>query len=258
MFGARLDLLCVIPLGNQATHLLALSLFYHSVVIIMKKAIILLSGGLDSATCLAIARAKDFDCYALSFDYGQRHANELDAAKAIASTMGVSEHRVVSLSIDQWGGSALTCDSLDVPDYSKEGEDIPITYVPARNTVFLSIALGWAEVLDCNDIFIGVSAIDYSGYPDCRPEFIQAFEGLAQKATKAGAEGKHFQIHAPLIHLSKADTILEGTRLGLDYAMTVSCYRLNPEGQACGRCESCVLRRQGFHDAGMDDPTRYV
>ncbi len=220
-----------------------------------KKAVILLSGGLDSVTALAMAREQGFSCYALSLDYGQRHDAELDAARRLAGRMAVVEHKVVRISLDVIGGSALTDDSIAVPDAPVDG--IPVTYVPARNTVFLSLALGWAEVLGAWDIFIGVNAVDYSGYPDCRPEYIEAFERLAQLATRGGVEGGRFSVHAPLIHMSKAEIIREGTRLGVPYADTVSCYSADGEGRACGRCDACRLRAAGFREAGIDDPTRY-
>lgn len=219
-----------------------------------KKAVVLVSGGLDSATVLAIARDQGYDCYALSFDYGQRHKTELDAAKQVVESLGAEAHKVISLDMRNIGGSALT-DEIDVPEGQSEG--IPVTYVPARNTVFLSYALGWAEVLGAFDIFIGVNAVDYSGYPDCRPEFIQAFERLANLATKAGVEGRAFHIHAPLIHMSKAEIIRTGTRLGVDYSQTVSCYQADEEGRACGRCDSCRLRAAGFAEAGLPDSTHY-
>ncbi len=222
----------------------------------MKKAVVLVSGGLDSATCLAMARAEGYDCYALSFDYGQRHSTELDAARRVAERLGVAEHKVVRLDLRDIGGSALTDDAIAVPETMEEG--IPVTYVPARNTVFLSIALGWAEVLDAHDIFIGVNAVDYSGYPDCRPEFIEAFERTANLATKAGVEGRPFRIRTPLIHLTKAQIIQAGVELGFDYGLTVSCYQADQEGRACGVCDSCRLRRAGFEAAGVADPTRYV
>lgn len=222
----------------------------------MKKAIILLSGGLDSATCLAIAKNDGFECHALSFSYGQRHLSEITAARAIAKSMGVVDHRVVQLDIGQFGSSALTDTSIEVPSHTGSSH-IPITYVPARNTVFLSIALGLAEVLGAYDIFIGANAVDYSGYPDCRPEFIHAFQSLANVATKAGVEGQRFTIQAPLIKLSKAEIIQWGTRLGVDYQMTVSCYQLDEGGAACGHCDSCVLRKRGFQEAQINDPTRY-
>ncbi len=220
-----------------------------------RRAVVLLSGGLDSATVLAIARGQGFDCYALSMAYGQRHAAELAAAARVAEALGAVEHKVVSIGLDSFGGSALTDPDIQVPE--QMGEGIPVTYVPARNTVFLSLALGWAEVLGAHDIFIGVNAVDYSGYPDCRPEFIEAFERLANLATKAGVEGHPFQIHTPLIELTKAEIIRRGTALGLDYALTVSCYQANPAGEACGVCDSCRLRAKGFADAGLPDPTAY-
>ncbi len=226
------------------------------VEVYMKKAVILLSGGLDSATCLAMAKAQGFTCYALSFAYGQRHVHEVTAAQTIAQKMGVADHRVVNLDIGQFGTSALTDSTIDVPSY-QGSTHIPITYVPARNTVFLAIALGLAESIDAYDIFIGANAVDYSGYPDCRPEFITAFQALANVATKAGVEGKHMTIQAPLLHLSKADIINTGVALGVDYGLTVSCYQLSDQGAACGRCDSCVLRRQGFITAKVKDPTNY-
>ena len=222
----------------------------------MKKAVILLSGGLDSATCLAMARAHSFECYALSILYGQRHDAELIAAKAVAKHMGVIEHRVVHLDVGQFGGSALTDLRIDVPDY-QEHTTIPVTYVPARNTIFLSIALSFAEAIGAQDIFIGVNAVDYSGYPDCRPEYIKAFQQMANLATKASVEGIPFTIHTPLMDLKKADIILEGIKMGVDYSLTVSCYQLTPDGFACGRCDSCFLRKQGFEQAHTLDPTRY-
>ena len=219
------------------------------------KAVVLLSGGLDSATVLAMARMRGFDCYALSLDYGQRHHAELAAARRVAAALGAVEHKILPLSLDAIGGSALTDRSIDVPEAG--GEGIPVTYVPARNTVFLALALGWAEVLGATDLFVGVNAVDYSGYPDCRPAFISAFERLANLATKAGVEGHAFKVHAPLIELSKADIIRAGTRLGVDYALTVSCYQADARGVACGRCDSCRLRAEGFRAAGVADPTRY-
>jgi 7-cyano-7-deazaguanine synthase len=222
----------------------------------MPKAVVLLSGGLDSATTLALAMEQGYDCHALSLDYGQRHNAELAAAKRIAQAAAVTEHKVIRLSLDAIGGSALTDPGIAVPQ--TPGEGIPVTYVPARNTVFLSLALGWAEVLGAWDIFIGVNAVDYSGYPDCRPEYIAAFENLAGLATKGGVEGGRFHIHAPLIRLSKAEIIREGQRLGVDYASTVSCYAADEAGRACGLCDACRLRAQGFHDAGVPDPTRYA
>jgi 7-cyano-7-deazaguanine synthase len=219
------------------------------------KAVVLLSGGLDSATALAIAREQDFACHALSVDYGQRHRAELDAATRIAQALGVQEHRIVPIGAAQFGGSALTDPRVAVPETPTEG--IPITYVPARNTLLLALALGWAEVLEARDIFIGVNALDYSGYPDCRPEFVAAFQTLANLATKAGVEGHGFHIHAPLIDLTKAEIIRRGTALGLDYGLTVSCYQADPAGRACGRCDSCRLRAEGFRAAALPDPTRY-
>lgn len=221
----------------------------------MKKAVILLSGGLDSATMLALAKEQGYTCYALSLDYGQRHTAELDAAHEIAKTASVAEHKIIPLSLDAIGGSALTDTTIAVPEQPTEG--IPVTYVPARNTVFLSLALGWAEVLGALDLFIGVNAVDYSGYPDCRPEYIAAFEQLARLATKAGVEGGEFHIHAPLIELSKADIVREGNRLGVDYAQTVSCYAADEKGRACRVCDACRLRTQGFAEAGVPDPTCY-
>lgn len=221
----------------------------------MKPAVVLLSGGLDSATTLAIARREGFACHAMSFDYGQRHSAELQAARRVAQALGAIEHKTVHIGLDAIGGSALTDLNIAVPDHAQAG--IPVTYVPARNTVFLAFALGWAEVLGSLDIFIGVNAVDYSGYPDCRPEFIRAFEQLANLATKAGVEGGQFRVHTPLIDLSKADIIRTGMALGIDYAMTVSCYAADAEGLACGVCDSCRLRRQGFEQAGIADPTRY-
>jgi 7-cyano-7-deazaguanine synthase len=226
-----------------------------------KQAVILLSGGLDSATTAAIARGDGFELYALSFDYGQRHRFELEAAARVAAAQGIREHRIVKIDLSQFGGSALTT-AADVPkDRSDEAmqHGIPITYVPARNTVFLALALAYAEVLGAADIFIGVNAIDYSGYPDCRPEFIAAFERTANLATKAGVEGAlQFKIHTPLILLSKADIIRRGVELGVDYSMTFSCYDPDARGRACGHCDSCLLRRRGFVEAGVADPTAYI
>ena len=219
------------------------------------KAVVLLSGGLDSATVLALTRARGFACYALSLDYGQRHANELQAARRVAAALGAVEHKVIALDLTQIGGSALTDLSIAVPDATTSG--IPVTYVPARNTVFLSLALGWAEVLGARDLFIGVNAVDYSGYPDCRPEYIAAFERLANLATRAGVEGSTFRVNAPLIDMSKADIIRQGLALGVDYALTVSCYAADDRGAACGRCDSCRLRAAGFAAAAVPDPTRY-
>ena len=222
----------------------------------MKPAVILLSGGLDSATVLVIAREAGYACYALSLDYGQRHTAELAAAARVARSLGAVEHRVMRLGLGDIGGSALTDVSIAVPESPTEG--IPVTYVPARNTVMLALALAWAEVLGARDIFIGVNAVDYSGYPDCRPAFIEAFEHMANLATKSGVEGAQLHIHAPLQTLSKADIIRWGTVLGVDYAQTVSCYQADAEGLACGRCDSCRLRREGFRAAGIPDPTRYA
>jgi 7-cyano-7-deazaguanine synthase len=219
------------------------------------RAVVLVSGGLDSATVLAMAREQGFACHALSFDYGQRHRIELEAARRVAVSLGAVQHRVMPLDIGWMGGSALTDTALAVP--TAPGAGIPITYVPARNTIFLSIALGWAEVLGAHDIFIGANAVDYSGYPDCRPEFIAAFERLANLATRAGAEGQDFRVQAPLIHLTKAEIIAAGSRLGVDYGLTVSCYDPDADGRACGCCDSCRLRAQGFAAAGVPDPTRY-
>lgn len=219
-------------------------------------AIILLSGGLDSATVLAIARDAGYACHALSLDYGQRHTAELTAAARVASSLGAVEHRVVRLGLGDFGGSALTDSAIAVPERPTDG--IPVTYVPARNTVMLALALAWAEVLKSRDIFIGVNAVDYSGYPDCRPEFIEAFERMANLATRAGIEGQALRVHAPLQHLSKAQIIQRGGELGVDYAQTVSCYQANDDGQACGRCDACRLRREGFLAAGLQDPTRYA
>ncbi len=219
-------------------------------------AVILLSGGLDSATVLAIARQQGYACHALSVDYGQRHDAELDAARRVAHSLGAIEHRIIQLGLGQFGGSALTDEAIAVPEHPTEG--IPVTYVPARNTVMLSLALAWAEVLNARDIFIGVNAVDYSGYPDCRPEFISAFEHLADLATKAGVEGKHLRVHAPLQHLSKSEIIRRGKDLGVDFSQTVSCYQADAMGRACGRCDACRLRRAGFEQAGLSDPTKYM
>ena len=219
------------------------------------KAVVLVSGGLDSTTVLAMAQAEGFECYTLSFDYGQRHRAELVAAERVSSGYPNVVHKVVNLNLNSIGGSALTDENIAVPESPTEG--IPITYVPARNTVFLSIALGWAEVLGANDIFIGVNAVDYSGYPDCRPEFIDAFELLANVATKVGVEGGRIRIRAPLSDLSKADIIKKGAALGVDYSATISCYQADSDGRACGLCDSCRLRKEGFDAAGVPDPTRY-
>lgn len=221
----------------------------------MRRAVILVSGGLDSATLLAMAKAEGYVCHTLAFDYGQRHRAELTAAEKVSKTFGATEHKVVTLDLRSIGGSALTDQNIEVPIERSEG--IPVTYVPARNTVFLSIALGWAEVLGARDIFIGVNAVDYSGYPDCRPEFIAAFQHLANVATKAGVEGQPLRIRTPLITLSKADIIRQGVQLGVDYSLTVSCYQADDQGRACGQCDSCYLRREGFKTAGVVDPTRY-
>lgn len=222
-----------------------------------RRAIVLLSGGLDSATTLAIARDAGFDCYCLSLDYGQRHRVELEAAGHVAQALEAREHRVVRLDLAAFGGSALTDRNIDVPTTGPE-DDIPVTYVPARNTIMLSLALAWAEVLESRDIFVGVNAVDYSGYPDCRPEFVAAFEQLANLATKAGVEGKRMTIHAPLIDLTKAEIIRKGNELGVDYGITVSCYQADERGRACGACDSCRLRRDGFVAAGVADPTPYA
>jgi 7-cyano-7-deazaguanine synthase len=220
-----------------------------------KNAVVLLSGGLDSATVLAMARAQGYECYALSVDYGQRHHSELEAADRVAKMLGAKEHRVVNIDLTAFGGSALTDNNIAVPQ--QPGEGIPTTYVPARNTIMLSLALAWAEVLQSQDIFIGVNAVDYSGYPDCRPAFIEAFERMANLATKAAVEGRALTVHAPLLHLSKAEIVQQGTALGVDYAQTVSCYQADEQGHACGVCDSCRLRRAGFAAAGIVDPTPY-
>lgn len=221
-----------------------------------KRAVILLSGGLDSATVVAMAKAEGYACYTMSFDYGQRHRSELEAAERVAAQLGVVEHKVIGLNLNGMGGSALTDSSIDVPEAPSEG--IPVTYVPARNMVFLSLALGWAEVLGARDIFIGVNAVDYSGYPDCRPEFVEAFERMANLATKAGVEGNGFRIQAPLQNMSKAQIVQAGINQGVDYALTVSCYQADDQGRACGKCDSCRLRSEGFNAAGIADPTRYA
>jgi 7-cyano-7-deazaguanine synthase len=224
----------------------------------MTPAVVLLSGGLDSATVAAMARRDGFDVYAMSFRYGQRHAVELDAAATVAARVGAVEHRIVDIDLRAFGGSALT-DDIDVPKGGVDASTIPVTYVPARNTIFLSFALAWAEVLGAGHIFIGVNALDYSGYPDCRPEYLAAYEAMARLATKAGVESDHrLQIHAPLIDLTKAEIIRTGLDLGVDYAVTISCYDPSPDGAACGECDSCRLRQKGFADAGVDDPTRYA
>lgn len=224
-----------------------------------KKAVVLLSGGLDSTTMLAIAEEQGFELYALTFRYGQRHQQEVALAHQIAASRRVVQHNVVDIDLGSFGGSALTA-NIAVPKHENVesiGDSIPVTYVPARNTIFLSFALAWAEVLQAYDVFIGVNALDYSGYPDCRPEYIQAFEKMANLATKAGVEGKRLTIHTPLIHWTKAQTIAEGIRLGVDYQVTTSCYDPNELGEACGQCDACLLRRRGFADAGVPDPTRY-
>ncbi|HET7597548.1 MAG TPA: 7-cyano-7-deazaguanine synthase QueC [Burkholderiales bacterium] len=222
----------------------------------MRRAVVLLSGGLDSATTLAIARNHGFECHCLTVDYGQRHRSELDAAARVAAALGATAHRVMRLELSAFGGSALTDRSIAVPETPSDG--IPATYVPARNTIFLAVALAWTEVLGAQDIFFGANAIDYSGYPDCRPEYVYAFEALANLATKAGVEGQRFTVHAPILALGKADIIRRGAALGLDYSITVSCYQADDEGRACGRCEACRLRRDGFTAAGIADPTRYA
>ena len=221
----------------------------------MNRAVVLLSGGLDSATVLAMARAEGFACHALSVHYGQRHSAELGAAKRVAAALGAVEHRVMGVDLAGIGGSALTDLTMAVPEAPTSG--IPVTYVPARNTLMLSLALGWIEVLEGRDIFIGVNAVDFSGYPDCRPQFVRAFEELANLATRAGVEGTRFRIHAPLIEMSKGDIIRAGTVLGVDYGLTVSCYQADVQGAACGKCDSCRIRAAGFHAAGIKDPTRY-
>ena len=221
-----------------------------------KKAVVLLSGGLDSATTLAIARAEGYECHALSVHYGQRHAAELDAARRVAAQLGAHAHRIIGVELGQIGGSALTDARIAVPE--TPGNGIPVTYVPARNTVLLALALGWAEVLGARDLYIGVNAVDYSGYPDCRPEYIAAFERLAGLATKAGVEGARFAVHAPLVQASKAEIIHRGLELGVDFALTVSCYQADAAGLACRMCDACRLRSAGFAAAGIRDPTRYV
>ena len=220
-----------------------------------KKAVVLVSGGLDSTTVLSMALKQGYDCYTPSFDYGQRHRSELEAAQRVSAIMGVTEHKVVKLDLGTIGGSALTDSTIDVPEHETTG--IPVTYVPARNTVFLSIALGWAEVLGANDIFLGVNAVDYSGYPDCRPAYIEAFAAMANLATRAAVEGQTLEVHAPLIDMTKGEIVQAGLALGVDYSLTVSCYQASLEGLACGKCDSCRLRQQGFVEAGVKDPTRY-
>ncbi|MCY7386855.1 MAG: 7-cyano-7-deazaguanine synthase QueC [Burkholderiales bacterium] len=220
------------------------------------RAVVLLSGGLDSATVLAMAHERGFEVYALSFDYGQRHRSELFASARVAQARGAKEHRVVKLDLTGWGGSALTDNNIAVPTGPTVG--VPITYVPARNTIFLSLALAWAETLGAPNIFAGMNAVDYSGYPDCRPDYIAAYQAMARLATRAGIEGEQLVIHTPIIHMSKADIVREGTRLGVDYALTVSCYQADADGRACGVCDSCRLRKDGFFAAGLTDPTRYA
>lgn len=222
----------------------------------MSKAVILLSGGLDSTTVLAIAKEQNYDCYALSFDYGQKQRSELESSIVIAKKSNVIEHRIMKISLSDIGGSALTDKEISVPKFS-DSDDIPITYVPARNTIFLSFALAWAEVVDCQTIFIGVNALDYSGYPDCRPEFIKAFESMANLATKQSVEGDKIQIKTPLINMTKAEIIQKGLSLGVDYSETTSCYDANSFGEACGQCDACVLRKNGFSSANVEDPTKY-
>jgi len=222
----------------------------------IKKAVVLCSGGLDSSTCLAIAQNEDYECHTLSFDYGQKHRSELTASKRLSKIMGAASHRVVSLGLGELGGSALTDKAILVPSYTGHSR-IPTTYVPARNTTFLSIALGYAEIIHAKAIFIGVSAVDYSGYPDCRPEYIDAFQNLANLATKCGVEGHPIRIKAPLVHLSKSETIQLGLSLGVDYSQTVSCYQADEQGRACGQCDSCHLRRAGFLSLNIPDPTKY-
>ena len=226
----------------------------------MKRAVALASGGLDSSTMIALAMKQGFEVHALSFDYGQRHRCELEAARRVMQSLGIAHHMIAIIDLRMFGGSALTAD-IDVPksrESHRISSEIPVTYVPARNTIFLSFALGWCEVLKAQDIFIGVNAIDYSGYPDCRPQFLQAFEGLANLATKAGVEGTaRYRIHAPLLHMSKAQIIRAGVEAGVDFSLTHSCYDPSPQGLACGACDSCVLRRRGFEEAGIPDPTQY-
>ncbi len=221
----------------------------------MKKAVVLVSGGMDSAVALAIARERGFTVHALSVSYGQRHTSELAAADRVSALLGAVEHKTVQVDLRAFGGSALT-DDIEVPEAG--GPGIPVTYVPARNTIMLSLALGWAEVLGADDLFCGVNAVDYSGYPDCRPEFIEAFERLANIATKAGVEGAGIRVHAPLLRMGKADIVREGMRLGVDFSQTVSCYRADAQGRACGHCDACRLRAEGFAAAGIADPTRYL
>jgi 7-cyano-7-deazaguanine synthase len=223
----------------------------------LRKAVVLVSGGMDSAVTIALAREQGYQVHALSVAYGQRHSSELAASERVATMLGAVEHKTVTIDLRSIGGSALTAD-IDVPLDAIDSNDIPVTYVPARNTIMLSIALGWAEVLGSSDIWCGVNAVDYSGYPDCRPAFIEAFDALANVATKAGVEGAGIRVHAPLMHMSKADIAIEGKRLGVDFSVTVSCYKADDQGRACGHCDACRLRAQGFRDAGLADPTRYV
>lgn len=225
------------------------------IVISNRKAVVLLSGGLDSATTLAIAKSQGYECFTVSFNYGQRHSAEINAAKSVAAALGAVEHKIIDLDLRQIGGSALTDTNIEVPVAATEG--IPVTYVPARNTIFLSYALAWAEVLQINNIFIGVNAVDYSGYPDCRPEYIRAFSSMANLATRAGVEGTEFTIHTPLINLGKAEIIKRGIELGVDYSLTISCYQADAEGRACGVCDSCRFRTEGFTAAGITDPAVY-
>jgi 7-cyano-7-deazaguanine synthase len=222
-----------------------------------KKAIVLFSGGLDSTTCLAIAKSQGYECFALSFYYGQRHEIEIQAAKKIADMYGVSEHKILTLPLGEIKGSSLTDKSIAVPDYH-ESNNVPNTYVPARNTIFLSFALAWAEVIGAYDIFMGANYADYSGYPDCRPDYLEAFEKMAALATMKGAEGQQYKIHAPLLYLTKADIVKTGMGLGVNYGQTISCYRADKDGKACGNCDSCTYRKKGFADAGMEDPTPYT
>jgi len=227
----------------------------------MKKAVIVFSGGLDSTTCFAIAKSQGYECYLVSFDYNQRHAQELVAAKKIANVMGAKEHRIVAMDIGNWGGSALTDRSIDVPHRSGDEaprDEIPVTYVPARNAIFLSAACGWAEVVGAHDIFMGANIVDYSNYPDCRPEFIRAFEKMITIATKSGSAGQAFTVHTPLLQLTKAEIIQTGTQLGVDYSLTLSCYDPDDKGLACGKCDSCRFRANGFKQAGLEDVTHYV
>ncbi len=222
---------------------------------VIKKAVVLLSGGLDSATVLAIAKAQGFECYCLSLDYHQRHSSELQAAQRVAQALGAAEHKTVQLDLSLFGGSALTDNAIAVPEIASEG--IPVTYVPARNTIMLSLSLAWAEVLGAQDIFIGVNALDYSGYPDCRGEYVKAFQAMANLATKTAVEGHEITVHAPLIDMTKAQIVMQGQQLGVDYAMTVSCYQADAQGRACGVCDSCRLRKEGFKAAQLPDPTHY-